>query len=102
MPPMTRRRGPERKAKERDRTRRLGQKVRDILADDQFLDLMEGARENGAELAKLRADPTGYIRSKGIVIPRGVHVEFGEESSFRVCFYYYYWYGRIYTCQYIY
>ena len=101
MPP-TRLRGPEKDAKERDRTRRLGQKVRDILADDRFLDLMEDARTKSGELAKLRADPTGYIRGKGVVIPRGVYVEFGEESSFRVCFYYYYWYGRIHTCQYIY
>ena len=97
MPP----RGPERNAGDRGRLRRLGRGVSDITTSDEFVDAVEAARSDAAQLGQLRADPAAYFRGKGVNIPNEVEVDFTEDASWLGCFYYYYWYYRIQYCYYV-
>ena len=94
-------RGPEKTARERVRMRKMAADVQQMATTDEFLDAIEGAREDSGEFGRLKANPRSYFRGKGIDIPRDVEVEFTEESSWMVCFYYYYWYYRVRYCYYV-
>ena len=80
--------------------RGLATKVQQMATTDEFLDAIEDARVDPGEFGRLKANPRSYFQGKGVGIPRNVEVELTEESSWMVCFYYY-WYYRVRYCYYV-
>ena len=95
---------PKERRKNRGRLKQKANRLHDLAVDDRLLDALEEARSDNSALAKFRADPQGYIQSKGVNVPDDMEVEFDEENSYRVCLFYWdeSFYGVIYTCFYVY
>ena len=98
---MPRKKGPEKRAKDRNRLRGVGVELQATVLGDAFIDALEGARKRKSTRDLLKANPKAYLQGKGVNIPNDVEVEFTEGNSWLVCFYYYYWYWY-YRVQYCY